>query len=449
MGIFNNKIELDENNPFKEDKLNRIEEAKILTSLFEAVENQMVLAIDSPWGTGKTTFLKMWNKYLKGYGYQTVYFNCWKNDFVEDPFIAFIEEFREQLDSSLVSKDFREKASDVGKCLIKNIPGVLIKGIKDKTGIDVNEIISEDDLESLVQAKMDDYSKTKDSVEKFKKELKNLSDKNMNDTKKPLVVFVDELDRCRPDFAISLLERIKHFLNVENIIFVLGIDKDALSNSIKIIYGNGTDIEGYLTRFIDLEYRLSQKYNDEYVRKIIEKYNFKEIFNKSHPKYYEYFVKNCSEVIKVFCFSLRDIEKFISKVYLIMKTNTTIHEVYELVIFLAALNKFNKKLYYKLKNKEINASELISSISTNLEIESWFNDMESQGVYTEAYLIYIMKDVDRIKDKESRISEESNYTIYNNIDTRCIEFYNNLRKRIFISDLHSYIFDRIDLYKNY
>ena len=136
MGIFNNKIELDENNPFKEDKLNRIEEVKILTSLFEAVENQMVLAIDSPWGTGKTTFLKMWNKYLKGYGYQTVYFNCWKNDFVEDPFIAFIEEFREQLDSSLVSKDFREKASDVGKYLIKNIPGVLIKGIKDKTGID-------------------------------------------------------------------------------------------------------------------------------------------------------------------------------------------------------------------------------------------------------------------------------------------------------------------------
>ena len=115
MGIFNSNITIDKENPFEMDKLKREEEAKILTSLFDIVGNQMVLAINSPWGTGKTTFLNMWKAYLENEGYSTVYFNCWKNDFVDDPFIAFVEEFREQLDSEVIGREFKEKATEVGK----------------------------------------------------------------------------------------------------------------------------------------------------------------------------------------------------------------------------------------------------------------------------------------------------------------------------------------------
>lgn len=84
MGIFNNEIVINEENSFENDKLNRECEAGNLTNLFSLVENQMVLAIDSPWGTGKSSFLKMWNQKLRNNGYDTVFFNAWENDFVDD-----------------------------------------------------------------------------------------------------------------------------------------------------------------------------------------------------------------------------------------------------------------------------------------------------------------------------------------------------------------------------
>ena len=97
MGIFNNEVIINKENPFENDKLNRELEANNLTNLFNLVDNQMVLAIDSPWGTGKSSFLKRWNHKLINEGYDTVFFNAWENDFVEDAFIAFVEEIRESL----------------------------------------------------------------------------------------------------------------------------------------------------------------------------------------------------------------------------------------------------------------------------------------------------------------------------------------------------------------
>lgn len=104
MGIFNNELIIDNENPFSNDKLERKVEADKLTSLFELVDNQMVLAINSPWGTGKTTFLKMWRNHLELNNYSTAFFNCWENDFVDEPFIAFVEEIRNSLGNELIKK---------------------------------------------------------------------------------------------------------------------------------------------------------------------------------------------------------------------------------------------------------------------------------------------------------------------------------------------------------
>ena len=251
LGIFNNQIIIEEDNPFKNDKLERITEANKLTNLFKSVENQMVLAINSPWGTGKTTFLKMWRKDLENQGYSTVFFNCWENDFIDEPFIAFIEEIRNTLGNEIIDREFVEKSKEIGSVLLKQIPSVAKYFIKNKTNIDLDEIFSDDDVKQMISDKFENYKNSKDSIEKFKLELKKKVRKNFENTDKPLVIFVDEIDRCRPNYAIKLLERIKHFFNIEDIIFVLGMDKKALSNSIKVIYGEETEVEGYLSRFID------------------------------------------------------------------------------------------------------------------------------------------------------------------------------------------------------
>ena len=53
-----------------------------------------------------------------------------------------------------------------------------------------------------------------------------------------LLIFIDELDRCRPTFAIETLEVVKHFFNVPNVVFVFSLDMNQLQKSIKTIYGD-------------------------------------------------------------------------------------------------------------------------------------------------------------------------------------------------------------------
>ena len=67
---------------------------------------------------------------------------------------------------------------------------------------------------------------------------------------------IDELDRCRPTYAIELLEAAKHFFNVDHIVFVLCLDRAQLAHSVKAVYGASFDAEGYLWRFFDIDYRL-------------------------------------------------------------------------------------------------------------------------------------------------------------------------------------------------
>ena len=221
MGIFNNEIIINEENPFENDKLNREIEANNLTNLFNLVDNQMVLAIDSPWGTGKSSFLKMWNQKLINEGYDTIFFNAWENDFVEDAFIAFVDEIREALRDRPVD-NLIENAKLLGELMFKNSPKILAKIIEKSTGVNIDDIISTDDVSNLIGDKIDEYKNTKDSIKKFKSELENIAQETVNVTGKPIIIFVDELDRCRPDFAIRLLERVKHLFSVKNIIFEIG-----------------------------------------------------------------------------------------------------------------------------------------------------------------------------------------------------------------------------------
>ena len=72
-----------------------------------------------------------------------------------------------------------------------------------------------------------------------------------------MVFIIDELDRCRPTFAIELLERVKHIFDVPNLVFAFGINRDELCSSLQSIYGN-IDADVYLRRFFDMEFTLPQ-----------------------------------------------------------------------------------------------------------------------------------------------------------------------------------------------
>ncbi|GEQ25669.1 KAP family P-loop NTPase fold protein [Clostridium butyricum] len=361
LGIFNNQIIIEEDNPFKNDKLERITEANKLTNLFKSVENQMVLAINSPWGTGKTTFLKMWRKDLENQGYSTVFFNCWENDFIDEPFIAFIEEIRNTLGNEIIDREFVEKSKEIGSVLLKQIPSVAKYFIKNKTNIDLDEIFSDDDVKQMISDKFENYKNSKDSIEKFKLELKKKVRKNFENTDKPLVIFVDEIDRCRPNYAIKLLERIKHFFNIEDIIFVLGMDKKALSNSIKVIYGEETEVEGYLSRFIDLEYKLKEDSKEKIIDYLLFKYKIKDLYSDRkigdcYENNFEEFRNILIGCIQLTNLSFRDIEKVLVRLLLIIKMNEDNYLFVYPMIFLLCVKQVDVALYNRIKNGKISVN---------------------------------------------------------------------------------------------
>jgi KAP-like P-loop domain-containing protein len=100
---------------------------------------------------------------------------------------------------------------------------------------------------------------------------------------KPLLFFVDELDRCRPTYAVALLERMKHIFDVEGIVFVLAIDKGQIGHSLKAVYGSGLEVDGYLRRFIDLEYRIPDPPREKYAGYLFKQFDIASLVAKSIP----------------------------------------------------------------------------------------------------------------------------------------------------------------------
>lgn len=426
MGIFNNELMIDKDNPFKEDKLDREEEIKNLTAIFKIVKYQMVLAVNSQWGTGKTSFLQMWNQYLKNEGYKTIFFNAWENDYVEEPFIAFVDEIRDSINDEDKIRGFMEKAKDIGLALVKQSPKIVSKVIKNKTGIDSDNIISDDELTKIISEKIDDYSKNKKSVDKFRRELEKIALKEFEQNTKPMIIFVDELDRCRPDYAISLLERIKHFFNVQNIIFILGIDKEALSNSIKVIYGEQTNTNSYLTKFIDLEYKIKESKVEEYAIYLLEKYEFNKIYEKREFSYevdedeeiYEEFKKIFIDIVIGFKLSLRDIEKFIFEIFMILKVNNDYVVSPKLLLIVCAIKRINKSLYEQLKLGGIKYKTLISDMGQHKEnIKNWLESED--GIVYKSCLIWLLSDTEElnIEKGDSIVNDQ-----YNSIEETIVSY---------------------------
>lgn len=461
MGIFNNEIVINEDNPFENDKLNREIEANNLTNLFNLVDNQMVLAIDSPWGTGKSSFLKMWNQKLINEGYDTIFFNAWENDFVEDAFIAFVDEIREALRERPVD-NLIENAKLLGELMFKNSPKILAKIIEKGTGVNIDDIISTDDISNLIGDKIDEYKSTKDSIKKFKCELENIAQETVNVTGKPIIIFVDELDRCRPDFAIRLLERVKHLFSVKNIIFVLGIDKQALSNSVKVIYGEETQVNGYLARFIDMEYKLNDISNKQYVSYLLEKLRVNEIFDKRQQfrsnilqtEYsYREFLNVVEKLFVGFKLSLREIEKVVSEIYFILKSNES-NCIYPYpLILLCIIKRVDKEAYNKIKDKQIKFKEFINRLSIKFNwFESWLEEFDNS--IFKANILWILDDKDEIEELKSIVSSIDREKVIRNSINRCIELYEWINSGRAYSGIwydeeyvRNLLFKRVDFYE--
>ena len=240
-----------------EDRMNRGGDIENLTRLIENMTDPFTLCINASWGVDRTTFVKLWKKALEEQGINSIYFSAWEEDFTREPLIALLGEIQGYVNEHL-EKTIKEEMGEVIKnfievCgeLLANVPSTIAKATMKKMGIYCDDLI--DSLKSQVAESIKKYQEDKQIVERFKNLLAQVVAGLAGN--KPFVIFIDELDRCRPLYAIEFLERVKHLFGVRGLIFVLSIDKEQLGESIKSQYGN-IDVEPYFRRFFDWIYRL-------------------------------------------------------------------------------------------------------------------------------------------------------------------------------------------------
>lgn len=252
-----------------DDKLQRIDVARKLTAVLSKVKTDkdgFTLVVKSPWGTGKTFFVEKWIKSLQAQDCFCVYFSAWEAEMYDNPAQYFLETFLEAF----------AKEPRVNSTAAEWIHGFFMRFMR--FHLLLSKIIKLPDkapdwlpipflsLEALKKEGQDIVKQWLDEVEKADKppatlpKAKEFLEGIVEELEQVFVskiyVFIDELDRCKPTFSISLIETIKHFFAVKGLIYTLSVDLDQLEGSIKHVYGNHIDCEGYLMRFVNLFYTL-------------------------------------------------------------------------------------------------------------------------------------------------------------------------------------------------
>ena len=378
--------EVEKSNPWADDKLGVETFAKSLTEIVVSQSHPLTLAVNGIWGSGKTFLLKRWHQDLRNQGFPSVYFSAWEDDDQTDPLLSLLwrlvhvndsedkngigvlgqPEVRTVIEQACSYLRFgnvlspANLASTVSSLVVASLPTALsgqswfgnqvykfcLWLLKRSNPID--EFFSEYSSRSRTRRKLS---------EEFRKLIASISIKNGAIQHRPVVVIIDELDRCRPTYAIEMLERIKHLFALENTVFVLGIDRAQLGHSIQAVYGN-IEVTQYLHRFFDLELALPVEKTSMFIENLWKRFGISSYVQLNRPEYVERdreknddaeFMELIKTLAQIHRMSLRELERFVSYYALVLREKTGNERYrYPLALVLIFLKLRASDLYFAL-----------------------------------------------------------------------------------------------------
>ncbi|WP_429018585.1 KAP family P-loop NTPase fold protein [Aeromonas allosaccharophila] len=265
------------------DRLERARYAEFLTNYLaaEGKQRNYVLNLNAEWGAGKTWFIKRWYMELKAH-YPTVYIDAWQQDFSDDPLLTVISSIIDQL------RDATGKTVAIPDGIKSKLLGLLkvggklvLKSAIKKAGWEDSDFSVEgEDADKLVDTLCSNHKERYESIQYLKNEIRQWVEAAVSANLDqldgqgrldyPAFMFIDELDRCRPSYAVEMLETIKHIFDIPGVVFVLATDTEQLQHAIKVIYGEGFDAQNYLGRFFQRRFTLNRKSRREFISNILE-----------------------------------------------------------------------------------------------------------------------------------------------------------------------------------
>lgn len=267
---------------------------RYLTIESDFVEGSLVAALNAPFGFGKTTFITMWKNDLIKRRSATaaetaftapmpVILNAWESDFCGDPLAAILSPLIKAAESwkgtSKVDKQKVRKLKEAAKDAGWLMAGIASGFTNQITGVDPLSVVELKDQKNKERNPgPPDFIRFFDQRQKALNDLRQALEDTFasqpppsTETSTPedtvfvstgsspkVIVFVDELDRCRPDYAIHYLETIKHVFNVNGIIFLLAVDAKQLEVSAKALFGEKLNFREYFRKFCHRTFNLPE-----------------------------------------------------------------------------------------------------------------------------------------------------------------------------------------------
>lgn len=250
-----------------QDPLRRHDEVERFLQMLLAVEPPYTILVNAPWGSGKTFFIKQVERILRmanpaleqdsvrldtlfgntakdllATSFLPIYFNAWEDDHFDNPILPILATIATSVNESTVHGN-----EDLKKCFGEIIEAAI--SMKFGLSLNVNNIIEGINGVDFLAG----YKEEKQLRSRIDELLRNYLPGIANRA----VIFIDELDRCRPEFAVKVLEQAKTLFQQDNIVVVYSTDISQLANSLEGIYGSNFDGVKYLERFYDKRIELN------------------------------------------------------------------------------------------------------------------------------------------------------------------------------------------------
>ena len=192
----------------------------------------------------------------------------------------------------------------------------------------------------------------------------------------PLVIIIDELDRCRPLFALNVLERIKHFFSVPGVHFVLGCHLGQLRKAVQVAYGAEIDAHTYLQKFIHFTVPLHQRARHaqeeagaKYVRYLLQAMHF------PNSNEIQYVANTLPDLAANKNYSLRSIERIMSILARSLAANNKIIQPTPILLGLCVLKTTNPDLYERARRGLIQPNDVRNAFGPAKDDQSNVNHM--------------------------------------------------------------------------
>lgn len=255
------------------DVLNRENFIDMLYQLVDTMSDLKqgkIFSIDGTWGYGKTYVLEELERRLSPVVNEDTYddkfyvfhYNCWQYDYYEEPSVAIISAMLEASENGI--NEVAKASWETAKKILTDVAG---EYVKNKIGVNIVDTFQNEKIGiDRGKFKFDQMFAFKKTLDETRKKLEQMSET------KTVVIVVDELDRCMPEYAIKVLERLHHlFEGIPNTIVIMAIDSKQLENSVKKIFGDAVDTGRYLRKFISFNLELDV---GSLQSKFVERYNY-------------------------------------------------------------------------------------------------------------------------------------------------------------------------------